>query len=158
MNTCVFFGSTTGNTESVANKVAEALGCDCVSCDEVSKASDYELVVLASSTWGAGDLQDDWEDASTKLKDVDFSGKKVALVGVGDQSGYSDTFVNAMKALYDIVVSKGATIVGQTSTDGYSFDASESVVDGKFVGLVIDEDNQSDMTDGRIKNWVESLK
>ncbi len=158
MNTCIFFGSTTGNTETVAGKVAEALGCEALGCSEVAKASEYELVVLATCTWGCGDLQDDWEDAMSDLKSIDFSGKKVAIIGLGDQSSYSDTFVNAMKALYDVVIEKRATVVGQTSTDGYSFDASEAVVDGKFVGLVIDEDNQSDKTDDRIKTWVEGLK
>lgn len=157
MNTCIFYAGSTGNTEAVAGKVGEALGCEVFEASEVAKASNYELVILASNTWGSGDMADDWEDAVDILKGIDFSGKKVALIGVGDQSGYGDTFVNSIGTLYAIVSDKGATVIGQTSTDGYSFDSSTAVVDGKFVGLVIDEDNQSDMTDDRIKNWVASL-
>jgi len=33
-----------------------------------------------------------------------------------------------------------------------------AVVNGKFVGLVIDEVNQEDMTDSRIQAWVKTLK
>ncbi len=158
MKTAIFYGSTTSVTEDVANKVGEALSADVLACSEVSKASEYELVILASSTWGSGDLQDDWEDAFDSLKSVDFNGKKVAFIGVGDQDGYGDTFVNAIGTLYAAAVEKGATVIGQTSTDGYSFDSSTAVVDGKFVGLVIDDNNQSDKTDDRIKSWVEDLK
>lgn len=49
-------------------------------------------------------------------------------------------------------------MVGQTPTDGYHFEASKAVEGGKFVGLVIDEDNQDDLTDERISKWVEQIK
>ena len=49
-------------------------------------------------------------------------------------------------------------MVGKTSTDGYSFNDSRAVVDGEFVGLVIDENNQSELTDERIKTWIEMVK
>lgn len=42
--------------------------------------------------------------------------------------------------------------------DGYDFNESKAVVDGKFLGLAIDEDNQSDMTELRVKSWVSQLK
>ena len=34
----------------------------------------------------------------------------------------------------------------------------KAVKNGKFVGLAIDEDNQSDLTDERIKIWVAQIK
>ena len=158
MKTCIFYGSTTGVTEGIANRVAKLLSSDVFGCSEIEKAKDYDLVVLATSTWGAGDLQDDWDSALGNMQNVDFSGKKIALIGVGDQNSYGDTFVNGMKSLYDVAKSKGATLIGTTLTDGYSFSDSTAVENGMFLGLVIDEDNQSDLTDDRIKNWIGNLQ
>ena len=46
----------------------------------------------------------------------------------------------------------------QVSTDGYTFDDSEAVVDGKFVGLALDDVNEDDKTDERIDAWIDSIK
>ena len=48
-------------------------------------------------------------------------------------------------------------LIGKVSTDGYTFDSSASAEGGEFVGLAIDEMNESDKTDGRIAAWVKSL-
>lgn len=53
---------------------------------------------------------------------------------------------------------KPGKVVGFTSTDGYNFEASRSVEGGKFVGLVLDEDNQDDLTDSRIDTWIGEVK
>jgi flavodoxin I len=55
------------------------------------------------------------------------------------------------------VVEQGAVVVGFTETDGYSFKKSTAVRDGKFVGLVLDQDGQASMTDGRITSWISNL-
>ena len=114
--------------------------------------------MLGSSTWGAGDLQDDWYDGVSLLQGSDLSGKTVAIFGVGDSEGYSDTFCGSMRAIYDAVEKAGAKVVGAVSTDGYTFDDSDSVIDGKFVGLALDETNEADKTDERIDAWVEEIK
>ncbi len=158
MKTCVFYGSSTGVTEDIANRVSKLLSCDIFECSQIEKSKDYDLLILATSTWGEGDLQDDWDSALSKIKTTDFNEKKIALIGIGDQDSYGDTFVNGMKTLYDVTKSKGATFIGTTSTDGYSFSTSTAVENGMFLGLVIDEENQSDLTDDRIKNWLDSLK
>ena len=49
-------------------------------------------------------------------------------------------------------------MIGAVSTEGYTFDESTAVVDGKFVGLALDEDNESDKTDDRIAAWVEDIR
>ncbi|TFH06141.1 MAG: flavodoxin [Spirochaetales bacterium] len=156
----IFYGSSTGNTKDVAVKLQAALGADLHNITDVDADSfgEYQAIVLATSTWGAGDLQDDWEDFFPNLDDVDFSGKKVALMGLGDQENYGDTFVDGMQVIAEKIEEEGGVIVGQTSTDGYTYDNSEAERDGKFIGLVIDEDNQSDMTDDRIKTWSADLK
>jgi len=156
----IFFGSSTGNTRDVSVKLQEALGGDLHDITEV-EAEDmagYTYLVFAASTWGAGDLQDDWEDFFPNLDDIDFTGKKVAIMGLGDQVNYGDKFVDGMFSLAEKVQEKGGIVVGSTSTEGYDHASSEAAVNGRFVGLVIDEDNQSDKTDERIRTWVAELK
>ena len=158
MKTGIFYGSTTGVTENVCKKVATLLGADVFEACEIDKANDYDFLIFATSTWGMGDLQDSWLEVIDSLKNKNLSNKKVALIGVGDQCGFSDTFVNGMGTLYDAVVEAGANVVGKTSTEGYDYSDSTAVRDDHFVGLVIDENNQSELTEERIKNWVESVK
>lgn len=156
----IFYGSSTGNTKDVSTKLQAALGADLHNITDVDSdaIAGYDNIVFATSTWGAGDLQDDWEDFLPSLDSIDFTGKRVAIMGLGDQENYGDTFVDGMAILADKVAERGGTLVGRTSTDGYSYDDSAAERDGEFVGLVIDEDNQGDLTDDRIRNWAASLR
>ena len=63
-----------------------------------------------------------------------------------------------MAEIYNAVKTAGANVIGAVSTEGYTFDDSESVVDGKFVGLALDEVNEDDKTDERINAWVEEIQ
>lgn len=155
----IFYGSDSGNTQTICEKIANKLG-DAELID-VAKASKEQLqsfdnLVLASSTYGSGDLQTDWEDFIGSLSEADFAGKTIALVGLGDQDTYSDTFCDSLYHLHD--KAKGGKIIGQTSTDGYTFDDSKAIEGGKFVGLAIDEDNQDDLTESRLEAWVNEIK
>ena len=105
-----------------------------------------------------GDLQDDWQGALEILVSKNLSGKKVGFIGVGDQASFGDTFVDGIGIIYNEIKDKGITLVGKTSVDGYSFSDSKAVEDGEFIGLVIDENNQSELTDERIKLWVEKVR
>ncbi len=82
----------------------------------------------------------------------------MALFGQGDAEGYPDSFVDALGILYDEFAKTGCTFIGEVSTDGYSFDDSQALRNGIFVGLPLDEDNESDKTDSRIEAWINSLK
>nr|WP_233519912.1 hypothetical protein [Bacteroides sp. OM08-11] len=42
--------------------------------------------------------------------------------------------------------------------DGHSFSSSIAVVNGTFVGLILDEVNQNDKTTERINVWTAELK
>ncbi len=92
------------------------------------------------------------------MKRVGLSGKTVAIFGCGDSESYSDTFCGGMKELYDAAKSAGAEVLEGVPTDGYSFDDSESVVDGIWVGLALDDVNEDDKTEKRIDTWLESIK
>lgn len=157
----VFYASSTGNTEDVANKIGEKLeGFELIDIADsgVTQMHECDSIIIGVSTWGEGELQDDWEDCLADVKEVDFSTKTVAFFGLGDQEGYADEFVDALGIMYEEISSKGAKIVGFTSSDDYEYDESKAEVDGKFCGLVIDEDNQSDLTDERVDSWCNQIK
>ena len=160
----LFFGTQTGNTEEIAQKIQSGLGgSDVVDLTdvadiEVSDLTNYEYLVIGCPTWNIGDLQSDWEDLYEDLDDLDFSGKTVAYFGAGDQIGYGDNFQDAMGMLEEKISGLGGKTVGQWSTEGYDHAESKAERDGKFVGLAIDEDNQSEMTDDRISAWVAQIK
>lgn len=161
-NIGIFYGSMTGNTQEVAEKIHTRFGQDAdlysISDASADTLSAYQYLLLGSSTWGIGELQDDWYDGLEKLDATDLSDKTVALFGTGDPDGYPDSFVDAIGILYEKVIAKGATVVGFWPTEGYEYDASKAEKDGRFVGLVIDENNQSHLTEERIDKWVEELK
>lgn len=155
----VVYGSTTGTTEDVAGRIASALGAEAIPVSNLTAdvIAANDVLVLGSSTWGCGELQDDWYDGVERLKAADLKGKKVAVFGCGDSASYSDTFCDAMSIIAKAAADAGAQLIGKVSTDGYTFDSSASAEGGEFVGLAIDEMNESDKTDGRIAAWVKSL-
>ena len=158
----LFYASSTGNTEDVAKLIKEKMTqaeielkniADCVD----NAMENYKYIILGASTWGEGDLQDDWEEYIQNLDSINFLDKTVALFGLGDQEEYCDYYLDAMGTIYDKVVENGATVVGSWPTDGYEHDDSTAIRDGEFVGLALDEDNQSDLTDARVTQWVEQI-
>ncbi|MDO4704153.1 flavodoxin FldA [Tannerella sp.] len=161
--TAIIYGSTTGTTEDIAGRIASQMNIASEDVYEVAKVTaadvaQYDMLLLGCSTWGAGDLQDDWYDGLETLKQADLAGKKIGLFGAGDSSSYSDTFCSALGVIYEGLKSSGATFVGQVDPSEYTFDSSEAVVDGQFIGLPIDEENEPNKTDDRIGRWVASLK
>jgi len=160
----LFFGTQTGNTETIAEAIQTAFGGESVvtlhnvADIELSDFAGYSNLIVGCPTWNIGELQSDWEGLYDELDDIDFSGKKVAYFGAGDQVSYTDNFQDAVGILEEKISGLGATTVGYWSTEGYEFNESKAVRDGKFVGLAIDEDNQSDLTNERISAWVSQLK
>ncbi|MEM9200924.1 MAG: flavodoxin [Actinomycetota bacterium] len=164
--TCVVYGTDTGNTEDVARRITAkldnlGLGVDMHDIEkiDVSQILNYEFVILGIPTWDYGGIQGDWEELEETLSGLDLSNKVVALYGLGDQNGYSEFYVDAMGWLHERLQGSNATFIGSWPTDGYSFDASRAANADKsrFVGLALDEDGQSDLTDGRIDAWVDQL-
>lgn len=158
--TIVVYGSSTGTCESIAQTLGEKLGVDVIDVSKLTAADvkSADNLVLGTSTWGAGEMQDDWYDGVKVLKEAGLSGKKVAVFGCGDSSSYSDTFCGGMKELYDAAKDAGATMVGDdVPTDGYTYDDSDSVVDGHFIGLALDDVNEDDKTESRIEAWIPTL-
>jgi flavodoxin I len=157
----IIYGSSTGHTEKVAELIKNAFGKDAITIN-VDDATEGDLkkfpyLIFGTPTWDIGSMQDDWEDFIDQVVNADLEDKKVALFGLGDQEHFSDSFADGLGVLYNEIAQK-TNIVGAWPIDGYNFDESDAVKDGKFVGLIIDEDNQPKLTDERVKRWVDMLK
>lgn len=162
MKTGIFYGSATGTTAEVAREIAKEMGVADADVHDVAntdpaKLGDYDLLLLGSSTWGGGELEDDWYDFVAAAQVYDLKGKKIALFGCGDET-MSDTFCDAVGILYDKLKGTGAEFVGEFPADVYSFKHSLASHDGTMRGLTIDQVNHPDLTDARIKAWVEQVK
>ena len=147
----------------MANQIAEKLGVsstDVHSVDKMTadKIKEYEVLVLGTSTWGDGELQDDWNDAVETLKKMDLSGKTVALFGCGDSESYSDTFCDGMGILYEDLKDSQCKFIGFVPDTDYTYNSSVSAVDGHFVGLAIDDVNEGDKTDERVSAWTDEIR
>ncbi len=159
----IIYGSTTGTCEHIAGKIADRLGLPasavCSAADMTQQTIDANYVlILGSSTWGDGELQDDWFTALETLKASDLTAKSVALFGCGDTESYGDTYCDAMGTLYNELKGSGCRFIGTgVPIDGYGFSSSTAVIDGAFVGLALDEVNQSSLTDGRIDRWADRI-
>lgn len=159
----IIYGSSTGTCESIAETIAEKLGiasADLMDASKITanKVGEYDVLLLGTSTWGDGELQDDWYDALRVVKAVDLTGKTVALFGCGDSESYCDTFCDGMGIIYDQLKDSGCTLIGKVSADDYTFSSSVAVIDGMFVGLALDDVNENDRTEERIDNWIEEIK
>jgi flavodoxin I len=167
----LFFSSSTGNTRSIAKMIKKHCDDDTMAeALNVNKATPelvagYSYLILGTSTLGGGQLPGlstdcmggGWEEFLPQIKDVDFSGKTVALYGLGDQYKYPEEFVDAMGILYEFVVARGAKVVGRCPADDYDFITSKALVNDEFVGLVLDQENQKGQTDQRLKTWLKQI-
>jgi flavodoxin I len=164
----LFFGPLKGSVNRVAEKVKTAVGeqnIDLISVNDATTADleKYDLIIFGISTvgketWDSNYSNTDWSKFFPNISKVNFSGKTVAIFGLGDHITYASHFVNSMGFLAKELLAQGATIVGQVDPSGYEFDESEAVIDGKFIGLPIDEDFEPELTDERVAQWVKSIK
>lgn len=156
----IFYGSSTGNTETAAEMIKAEMEELVSSLRDVREASpeelaEFDLLFLGVSTWNIGDMQDDWDSFLPQLEGIDLTGKRVAMFAQGDAEGYPYNFLDAMGELWEALELLGAELVGTWPTEGYEFDESRAMYDeNHFLGLGLDEDNQSDLTEERIHNWL----
>ncbi len=149
-------------TKKAAEKIKAAFGRAKVDVYDLKNAgveeiSKYTNLIFGTSAWGIGEMQDEWERAIDEITDIDFSERKVALFGLGDQSEYPESFVDGLGTLYCRLPDKSC-VVGDWPVDGYNYYFSLADKEGRFVGLVLDEHNQKDLSEDRISKWVKILK
>lgn len=167
----IFFGSTSGKTRKVAKMIkkrfddetmADPVNVNRASADDLAA---YDFLILGTPTMGQGQLpglsadcdEESWEEALPRFAGIDFTGKTVAIFGLGDQVSYANEFLDAMIEIYDFATERGARVVGSWPTEGYEFNTSQAVLDGRFVGLALDLDNQSEQTTARVESWLQQI-
>jgi flavodoxin II len=165
MTIALFFGSTTGNTEDIAEQIRDQLSNDAVELfnitdEPISLVEGYAKLIFGIPTWDYGELQADWDEIWDEIDDIDFAGKHFACFGCGDQLGYPEWYQDAMGLLHNKLVALGGIPVGYWPTKGYNFEVSKATtVDGsQFVGLAVDEDSQHELTNERVVGWCRQLE
>ncbi|MDT8304684.1 MAG: flavodoxin [Anaerolineae bacterium] len=161
----LFYGSNTGFTMLVTDLIKEEfelIAPDLLTVHDVAetpieKMEEYDYLIIGCPTWNVGQLQDDWDALFVDLDQLDLSGKKVAIFGLGDQYGYPENYCDAIGILGRKFISLGAELVGFTSTEGYEFSYSRGVEDGMFMGLALDEENETEKTPERVNDWIWQL-
>ncbi len=157
----IFYGSTSGTTRKAAEKLQKIFGKKAeihnIRVATPAMIQHYTNLIFGTSAWGIGDMQDDWEIFIDQLAEINFTGKKLALFGLGDQEEYPESFVDGLGTMYCRVPDK-SVVIGSWSTEGYKYYFSLADQDGKFVGLVLDEHNQAELTDERINQWANKLE
>jgi flavodoxin I len=167
----ILFGTDTGRTRRIAKLIGQKLGDTADAPLNINKISvddflAYDALILGTPTYGDGELpglsvglqNESWEEFLPKLAGADMKGKIVALFGLGEQDKYGDFFCDALILLHDAVTACGATVVGGWPLDGYSFKASQAVIDGRFVGLPLDQILQPALTEARLDTWLTQIR
>ena len=165
----IFYGSTNGHTAALAarlkiqlDSLLESVNAQDVELFDVAdyyleEMLDFDYLVLGVPTWNRGQLQNDWQGVIDEFAGLDLAGKRAAVFALGDQAGYPDTFVDALCVVADQLRAAGAQLVGSWSIAGYEFSASWAVEDGRFLGLVLDEDNQASQSEARLAAWSRQI-
>ena len=110
----IVFASMTGNTEEIADIVADKLKelglevdideCTMVDAEEFLEA---DIAIVASYTYGDGELPDEIIDFYEDLASLDLTGKVYGVVGSGDT--FYDEFCKAVDDFDAVFASTGAT-------------------------------------------------
>jgi flavodoxin I len=157
-NVKVIYGSNTGNTKKAAEMIAAELGGQTINiANAVKEDFDADLLVLGTSTWGMGELQEDWEEHLDIFDKLDLKGAKTAVFGLGDQEGFATTFIDGVGTLHEKLEKAGAEIIGAWDSEEYTHSDSSALKENLFVGLALDDDNEPEKTPERIKKWCSEL-
>lgn len=160
----IYFASTSGTTDVVADKLVRLLGEEIAVKHDISEMEfdgieEYELIIFGAPTWDYGHLQSDWEDTWETFESLDLSHATVAIFGLGDQLGYPEWYLDAVGIIYDQLSKKGVNLIGHWPNKGYTFEDSKALTEDKshFVGLALDDENQDSLTDERLSTWIYSV-
>jgi len=161
--TAIFYSFHTNKTSKVSEKIIEVFGkdnLDVLNAEEVNEESflKYDNYIIGVATWWDGELPNYWDEFVPAIDDMDLSGKKFAIYGLGDQKGYPENFNDGVGIFADLIESKGGKLVGFTSKEGYEYEASRAERGDQLCGLCIDQENQPRLTKARVEKWVEQLQ
>lgn len=161
--TGIIYSFNTNKTGKIAAQIHEVFNDDAIEMVNAEELTEelflsFEHIIMGVPTWFDGELPNYWDEFVPALEDLDLSGKKVALFGLGDQKGYPENFLDGVGIMAAILEAQGASLVGFTSIEGYEFESSRAVRNDYFMGLAIDYESQGSMNKQRIAAWVDQLK
>ena len=141
--------------EGFAPENIEAVNAEVITADIFLS---FRNLILGIPTWFDGELPNYWDEFIPDLEELDLSGKKVALFGLGDQKNYGENFIDGVGLMGTLLEERGAVLTGFTSTNDYTFESSKALRGDKFLGLAIDFENQASRNKERIAGWVDQLR
>lgn len=162
--TGIFYSFNSTKTAKAAEKIIAEFGSDLkvepvnaeVLTEEIFLS--YTNLILGVPTWFDGELPNYWDEFVPALEDLDLNGKTIAIFGLGNQVEYPENFGDAVGIMAELVQERGARVVGETEIKGYTYESSRAEVNGKFVGLILDQETQPRLSNERISKWVKDLK
>ena len=161
--TAIIYSFNTKKTGKIAAQIQEDFNNDAIALVNAEEIREelflsYDQMIMGVPTWFDGELPNYWDEFVPALEDMDLTGKRIALFGLGDQKGYPENFLDGVGIMAEILEAQGATLVGFTSCEGYEFESSRALHGKHFVGLAIDYENQGSMNKNRVASWVDQLK
>lgn len=159
----ILYASTSGSTRLLVHSVAAELGDANVECydiktlDRAHSFASQDLVVLATPTYGTGDWHNAWSEKGEKLMDHCPADARVAVLGLGDSRSHKKSFAGGIGKLAGLARSKAARLVGAVPLDGYDFEASPAVEDGRFPGLVVEYRRNRIIATAKAVAWVRGI-
>jgi len=160
----IFYSFNSKKTARAAEKISEELGTEFnlvqVNAEELTEEVflSFNNLILGVPTWFDGELPNYWDEFVPALEDLDLTGKTIAIFGLGNQVEYPENFGDAVGIMAELVQERGAKLIGSTSTDGYTFESSRAITEGKFVGLLLDQESQPRLSKDRVAEWVSDIK
>jgi len=161
--TAILYSFNTKKTGKIADQIQEKFNDNAIVLVNAEEITDerflsFDQMIMGVPTWFDGELPNYWDEFVPALEDMDLTGKRIALYGLGDQKGYPENFLDGVGIMAEILEAQGATLVGFTSREGYEFESSRALRGDLFVGLAIDYENQGSMNNIRVASWVDQLK
>jgi len=159
----LFYSFNTKNTVKAAKLITEAFGIKNIEANNVEETTEeqfdaYNHYIIGVPTWFDGELPNYWDEFVPAMEEMDFTGKKFALYGAGNQKEYPENFVDAIGIMADLLESLGGQIIGFVDNEGYTFEHSKALRGNQFIGLPLDFEIQPKLVKPRIEKWVEQLK
>ena len=160
----LFVGSDTGNTDEIGQMLIDRWKVSEIELIDAPNmtAADYDrfqIIIIGLPTWYDGELQSDFDAFYEEFKTIDFSGKAVAMFGLGDQTGYPEFFVDGLGILGQVILDNGGYVFGMWPNEGYEFDESKGLYnEDLFYGLALDFENQMDLNESRLESWIEQIE
>lgn len=164
----VIYAPQGGYTENIATQISKKIPnalCTLVPGNEVTEnlINEFSIIIigvatLGNDTWNSGIQDPDSANLHKIICNCDFSGKKIALFGLGNAIMYPSHFIDDVGIFAEYLEQNKAIIVGYTSTEEFTFKDSKALRGDKFCGLAIDFDNEPEKTTPKIETWISQLR